>query len=1007
MDDHKLTVNSYNCQGFTTTKMPFIKELLAKSDLLFLQEHYKYKEQFDEFAALGEIGYHGSSGMTSDVELIGRPYGGTLIVWHSNSRNRITPIIVNSTRISAVTVTFPNKIVLLAINVYLPCDDRRKNDKYETMLQTLDDIQTIIASCKYDCLVVAGDMNCDFTRNSPHVNAMNEFAQATDLKKCLDHILANIPFTFESKATGTRSTIDHVFTDNDLFGTIIDYETVDSPCNLSDHCSVSCKFDMDVAYFCRCEKIHIPRHSWKTATTMDIYKYQNELDLLLNEIPLPYDALQCSDPHCVSHIKDIDDLNANIIQACLTACDRSIPVTKKQRRNHNTPGWNEFVKEKKQIACSWHEIWKESGRPQEGDIAEMRRMTRRDYHYAVRKCHHEEEKIRATRMAERLNEGYNSSFWSEVRKFKKSNAGVASAVDGLSDTGDIAKLFFDKFSNLFQSVPFDNDYIDQIRSKVNKRIFSDYSGMLCSECAIISTKDIIDMVKKFKQAKADGYMGMTTDCLIQGTNKLFVLLSLLFRAILTHGTVPSEFLIGTMSAIPKSLAGRNSSDNYRAITLSSIIGRLLDLIILEREKNHSLSSSNLQFGFKQQCSTTLCTGLLKEIATHFTSGGSQVYALFLDASKAFDRIEYGKLFDGLYERGMNSVYLRCLMNLYSRQKLRVKWNEYTTDTFDAKNGVKQGGILSPTLFSTYLDGLIEKLQKSGDGCYIGPYFCGVLAYADDICLLSPTLRGLKSMVKIAENFSANFKVKFNGGKSQLLVFSTARNFTPVDITVEGTIVTSSRSALHLGHKLFCDLGQDDLDSVIGAFNKQFNLFMSKFAKVTPRVKLKLFNTYCTSFYGIQLCSLGKLNKLHVGYRKNLRRLLKIPYRTHCQLIPSLAESLCTEHMFIKRFLKFASVGLTHDFPVVRYILRNSLRISTSLFASNCNYCGEKLDVQIEGHLEDYSYQVRSQCKDKCFPKEVHATAQAIKELLDCKYSDFECGLSYNEIDKLLNTLCTE
>lgn len=261
------------------------------------------------------------------------------------------------------------------------------------------------------------------------------------------------------------------------------------------------------------------------------------------------------------------------------------------------------------------------------------------------------------------------------------------------------------------------------------------------------------------------------------------------------------------------------------------------------------------------------------------------------------------------------------------------------------------------------------------------------------------------MVKIAEDFSQDFKVKFNGAKSQFLIFSAAKNLPSVDIMVEGTIVTSSMSALHLGHKVFCDPCQDDLDSVIGSFHRQFNLFVSRFANVPPTVKCRLFNTYCTSFYGIQLCNLNKVHKLHVAYRKNLRRLLQLPYRTHCQLIPSLADSLCTDHMFIKRFLKFAAAGLNHSFPVVKFLLRNSLNLVGSLFATNCRYSKFKCDVHIPGNAQEHSHLVRSKCQTECKSDVNSATAVAIKDLLNCKYSNFECGLSYNEIDELLNFLC--
>ena len=125
------------------------------------------------------------------------------------------------------------------------------------------------------------------------------------------------------------------------------------------------------------------------------------------------------------------------------------------------------------------------------------------------------------------------------------------------------------------------------------------------------------------------------------------------------------------------------------------------LLILRREADRSLKTDNLQFSYKKKSSTTLCTGLLKEIIHHFTNGGSNLYLLCLDASKAFDRVEYVKLFSGLLHRNMNSVYLRCLINLYTNQKLCVKWSNYKSPMFTAYNGVKQGGILSPLLFGSY------------------------------------------------------------------------------------------------------------------------------------------------------------------------------------------------------------------------------------------------------------------------------------------------------------------
>ena len=72
--------------------------------------------------------------------------------------------------------------------------------------------------------------------------------------------------------------------------------------------------------------------------------------------------------------------------------------------------------------------------------------------------------------------------------------------------------------------------------------------------------------------------------------------------------------------------------------------------------------------------------------------------LLLDASKAFDRVEYVKLFSDLRERRLCPIVIRLPMNMYVNQCLQVRWNSLVSDRFSIANGVKQGGgVLSPIL----------------------------------------------------------------------------------------------------------------------------------------------------------------------------------------------------------------------------------------------------------------------------------------------------------------------
>ena len=153
---------------------------------------------------------------------------------------------------------------------------------------------------------------------------------------------------------------------------------------------------------------------------------------------------------------------------------------------------------------------------------------------------------------------------------------------------------------------------------------------------------------------------------------------------------------------------------------------------------------------------------------------SSVYACFIDASKAFDRVRYDKLFELLVGRGIPHVAVRLLMDMYSRQSTRATWDSMYSKYFGSRNGVRQGGVASPVLFTIYMDELLMRLQRAGIGCYVGHEWFGALGYADDLTLLSPSIKGLQKMVKMCAKFGREFSVKYNPGKSKCMVLSRCR-----------------------------------------------------------------------------------------------------------------------------------------------------------------------------------------------------------------------------------------
>ena len=217
----------------------------------------------------------------------------------------------------------------------------------------------------------------------------------------------------------------------------------------------------------------------------------------------------------------------------------------------------------------------------------------------------------------------------------------------------------------------------------------------------------------------------------------------------------------------------NNSTNYRTLTIGTCLSKVFDLLIIKKQ-NKVFNTSELQFGFKDKSSTTMCTFMVQQTISHYVTNCSNENVFMLDASKAFDRVHYITLFKKLIVRGMCPLTIRLLLYMYTQQKLQVKWNSSISNQFDVSNGVRQGGVMSPLLFSIYIDELLNDLKNSGIGCYIGNYYCGAYVYADDIILLCPSITGLENLIKICEVYSDKHCINFNGKKSKLLIFGKNR-----------------------------------------------------------------------------------------------------------------------------------------------------------------------------------------------------------------------------------------
>ncbi len=128
------------------------------------------------------------------------------------------------------------------------------------------------------------------------------------------------------------------------------------------------------------------------------------------------------------------------------------------------------------------------------------------------------------------------------------------------------------------------------------------------------------------------------------------------------------------------------SDNYRGIYLCSSILKLINIIMLNKS-GAKLKTSDLQFAYEAGMSTATCSTVLKEVVQYYKSNGSPVYGCVLDASKAFDRIKYDKLFEILLERHFPVIYISLQTDSYINQNISMQWGNSVSEAFNGVSSV--------------------------------------------------------------------------------------------------------------------------------------------------------------------------------------------------------------------------------------------------------------------------------------------------------------------------------
>ena len=729
-------------------------ELCNKYDIVFLQETLLFKHELNLLSKVHpDFEGMGISAIDDTCNILsGRPYGGLAILIRRKIRPICDFIFYDDTRIMGIQIKNRDEC-LYFVNVYLPY---QCPDNYDLYVEYLGKLSAIIEDYESSKVGIIGDFNA----------AVGTTFEGELLEVCTHHELIisdyehfgrnSSQFTFVSDAHSTTSWLDHIICSFNLFTILSDLCILDKLPS-SDHLPIGCNlcFDLDTCMSTpsvsdSCDvKLPTMKCQWSKASDVEIEYYRMKSYISLDTIFIP-DVVKCVNNNCRSkeHQGQLDSYFTSISDTLDLTSKQTIPTSKiKCPSEYIVPGFNDYLKDLHDSARNSYMVWKQNGKPRGDDTDMDMRTTRLRFKYALRQCRCDEEQNRADALARSLHCKDTTDFWKGVRGIKDSRVPLATKVGDAVGDANITKLWQDHFSALLNSVqnegskPFVCESIDR--------------DMHNEDTIVITAPDVRECLKTIKLGKAAGLDGLAAEHFVFSHSIICVHLSLLFTSILIHGYLPESLMKSAIVPILKNRQGDTSDkNNYRPIAIVTAISKIFELCLMNLIESHLITKDN-QFGFKKKHSTDLCIFTVKSVIKYYNLYNSPVYSCFLDASKAYDRVNHWALFKKLLKRSISVIIVRILMFWYSKQEICIKWGNETSTCFTITNGVRQGGILSPTLFSIYMDDLSFILSESGIGCHIDDLCINHVFYADDLCLMAPCAIALQELIGLCYEYSVD------------------------------------------------------------------------------------------------------------------------------------------------------------------------------------------------------------------------------------------------------------
>src|SRR2546425_9815896 len=333
-----------------------------------------------------------------------------------------------------------------------------------------------------------------------------------------------------------------------------------------------------------------------------------------------------------------------------------------------------------------------------------------------------------------------------------------------------------------------------------------------------------------------------------------------------EGKWPDDFIRSAMIPLPKKNNAVNCSD-YRTISLICHASKIMLKVLtkrIEAKAKHLLGRN--QFGFRKGCGTRDAVGVMRTLCERSLECGNEVYICFVDFEKAFDRVNWVKMFEILKSLHIDWRNRRLLQDLYMRQEAVVRTVGGDSDPGVIGRRVRQGCPISPLLFSIYAEVMMIEASEDMEGVPVGGQLVSDVRIADDQGMMAGTEMGLQRLMNKLNDTAENFGMKINIKKTKTMVVRWDGGGV-VNITVDGKKIEQVKSFKYLGSVIMED-GRSHSDVKVriamakDAFNKRKELLTKGLSRILKKRTVKVL-IWPVILYGCETWTLlqDEINRL--------------------------------------------------------------------------------------------------------------------------------------------------